>query len=221
MTLTKPKSNALLLPAIFVAAVGVAAVITSLIPGLGEFLAWRRDLPWFSRLSGVLTGHLVHWSTDHLIWDVVAFFALAAAAIALAPGRVVPCLLVSAVMIPLEISWFRPELLSYRGLSGLDAGLFGLVLSILWQGNKTEKVLSGLAVAGLFAKVTYELVTGDTLFVNRSEGGFIPAASAHLMGALCGWICGSVSSLCPARCSLNKSDPDRRRGGRISRSARR
>lgn len=221
MTLPKAKNNAMVLPSMVVAAVGLVAVITTLIPGLGETLAWRRDLPWFPRLPGVLTGHLVHWSTDHLIWDLAAFFALAAAAIALAPGRVVPCLLVSALMIPLEISWLRPELLSYRGLSGLDAGLFGLVLSILWRGNKTERVLSGLAVAGFFAKVTYEIATGDTWFVNRSEGDFIPAASAHLVGGLCGWICGAVSSPRPARCFLNKSDPDRRRGGRISRNARR
>lgn len=217
MTLTKAKNGALVFPAMVVAAVALMAVITTLIPGLGEILAWRRDLPWFSRLPGVLTGHLVHWSIDHLIWDLVAFFALSTAAIALAPGRVVPCLFFSALMIPLEISWLRPELMSYRGLSGLDAALFGLVLSILWQGNKTEKALSGVAFAGFFAKVIYELVTGDTWFVNRSEGDFIPAVSAHLVGGACGWICGVVSP----RCFVKKSDPGRRRGGRISRSARR
>lgn len=177
------------------------AGVVGFFPDLAEVLSWRRSLPFLLRLSTAFTGHLAHWSLDHLAWDLAAFAALACAAIRLAPGRVVPCLLFAGFAIPLEISLLQTQFESYRGLSGLDSALFGLVLAALWRNGGTARALSALGLAAFFGKIGYEFVTGDTLFVEREAGDFIPVVSAHVVGLLVGWLCGLVRS------ALNTTPP--------------
>ncbi|MEM1441323.1 MAG: rhomboid family intramembrane serine protease [Verrucomicrobiota bacterium] len=171
----------------------LASIATALqcFPNLGEMLQWQRDAGWLVGLLTSVTGHLTHWSWDHFLWDILAFLGLGWTAIRLVPGRITSCLLLSTILIPLEIALFRPEFSTYRGLSGLDSALFGLLLAGLWRRGKMGKLLflSGLTV--FLGKAGYELVTGETLFVDHEASGFAPVPSAHLVGLFCGLLAGN------------------------------
>ena len=167
----------------------MAAVLIQCSTGLAEALQWQRNAG-----TGVrwLTSHLCHWSWNHLAWDLFAFGLLSLLSLRVAPSRYLPCLLAAAMLIPLEIRINQPMLDSYRGLSGIDGALFGLVATALWRQPPTNRrrgatrVLAGLGGCGFLAKTLYELTTGGTLFVEAGPEPFVPVISAHLIGFLCG-----------------------------------
>lgn len=167
------------------------SVVIQSLPDLGEALQWRRSATFPLKVATAFTGHLTHWSWDHLLWDVVAFLGLGIAAIRLVPGRLLICLVLSALVISLEIMLFHPQFESYRGLSGIDSALFGLIVAGLWRQGPPVRYLAMIGLAGFLGKTTFELLTGDTLFVERAENDFIPATSAHLSGMVCGLLAGS------------------------------
>ncbi len=167
----------------------LAAILVQCSSGLPEALQWQR-----SAGSGVrwLTSHLCHWSWNHLVWDVFAFGFLSLLSLGVAPSRYLSCLLAAAMMIPLEILINQPMLDSYRGLSGIDCALFGLVVAALWRqpsGDRrgiSAKILAVLGGGGFLAKTLYELTTGGTLFVEAGPEPFVPVISAHLVGFFTG-----------------------------------
>jgi hypothetical protein len=170
--------------------IALAAPAIQSCAGLPDVLQWQRGAaPGFSSL----TGHLTHWSWNHLRWDLGAFAILSWLSLRLTPLRYAPCLLAAAVLIPLEVRLFQAALDCYRGLSGLDCALFGLVIAALWHqpsGGRGWSAAHGLALLGgciFLAKTGFELVTGGTLFVEAgAAAGFVPVVSAHLTGFLCG-----------------------------------
>ncbi|MDF1861811.1 MAG: hypothetical protein P1U87_16450 [Verrucomicrobiales bacterium] len=166
------------------------ALLFQCVPALAESLQWQRDAHPVAGVVTALTGHLTHWTWSHFVWDVAAFLGLSLAAISIAPGRYRNGLFLAAVLIPLEIHFFQPEFQTYRGLSGIDSALFGLLLAGLWQSGGTAKWISAAGLLGFFGKTAFEWITGDTLFVSRSTDDFTPVGSAHVVGMISGVIAG-------------------------------
>ena len=167
----------------------LVAVVVQSVAGLAEALQWQRSagagLSW-------LTSHLSHWSWNHLAWDLFAFGLLSLLCLRLMPSRYAFCLFVAAVLIPLEIQIDQPLLESYRGLSGIDCALLGLVVAALWRQSSGDRnwgaaqALALLGGCGFLAKTMYELTTGGTVFVEPGQEPFVPVISAHLVGFLSG-----------------------------------
>ena len=173
------------------AGVALLAILFQLIPSLGEIFQWQRG----GSLLTYLTGHLTHWSWNHLIWDLAAFAALSFAAIRLIPQRFLLCLLVAGIIIPLEIALNQPQFETYRGLSGIDSALFGLTIAGLWKLRRTARLIAAIALVAFVTKTIYELATGDTFFVEQAQQSFIPVISAHISGFLAGLVSGLIPAL--------------------------
>lgn len=181
------------------AGIVIASLIIQVVPGLAENLQWRREEPVSFRW---LTCHLAHWSWNHFVWDIVAFIALAIAAVRLAPTRIDICVVAAMLAIPVEISLFQPEFETYRGLSGIDSALFGLIVISLWYRGSLARTMALLAGSLFLGKTVFEVMTGNALFANQGTVDFVPVASAHLVGAICGLITGLTTR-------LQASHPDR------------
>ena len=98
---------------------------------------------------------------------------------------------VSALLIPAVIWQAMPDLMIYGGLSGLDCALYALlmVLMIKREIRSRSRVWFAffcLLFAGLMAKITYETVTGLTLFVSNAHSAMVPVPLAHLVGGVVG-----------------------------------
>jgi hypothetical protein len=88
------------------------------------------------------------------------------------------------------------QIQTYRGLSGIDTALFGLIVVDLFGRRLVErdwKAASWLSLLliGLFAKMLTETLAGTSIFV--SAPSFVPVPIAHLIGAVIGLIIGSAS----------------------------
>ena len=182
------------------AAITLFAIVLQMNSAFGDSLQWHRDESLSSRMIDWATGHLTHWSWDHLIWDALAFVALAFTALQLLPSRFILCLVLSAFVITLEIWLNQPHLETYRGLSGIDSALFGLVIAGLWKtGNRWGRPVALIAGGMFVAKTAFEIVTGENLFVTAPTGdqSFVPVASAHVTGFASGVFAGLVKIKIP------------------------
>jgi rhomboid family GlyGly-CTERM serine protease len=168
----------LLLTALAFATLGAAA---------SEAFQYDRERLAAGELRRVLTCQWTHWSLDHLLWDAAVFAALGAVCERRDRRGFLATVLVAAVGVPVAVYLSRPELLAFRGLSGIDSALVGLVLADLTAGYVRRKDRRGVAttvfISFLFlAKTGDELVTGNALFVDATAAGFVAVPEAHLVG---------------------------------------
>jgi rhomboid family GlyGly-CTERM serine protease len=176
----------------------LSGLALALSPKLVSMLQFNRTAVMQGELWRIFTGHRTHWSGSHLLWDMLVFSMLEAIIEWLSRGRLLLFLAAGCLVISLMVFAFLPEMSLYRGLSGLDSGLFMLLLVLLYRNNtagssmlqKMPYFLAALLFAG---KTLFEVTTGHTLFVQSSDL-FIPVPLAHLGGAAAGMAIGLMHS---------------------------
>jgi rhomboid family GlyGly-CTERM serine protease len=163
----------------------------SLLPDSGAGLAYQRDLIAAGELWRVITGHFVHWSHGHLVWDAGTFLALGAACELRSRERFLACLVASVIAISVVLWLLLPELKLYAGLSGIDSALFALLGGALvreqWEkGNSAALAIALAFCLAFFLKTGFEMADGATVFVGDLAPGIVSVPLAHLAGALVG-----------------------------------
>jgi rhomboid family GlyGly-CTERM serine protease len=189
---------------LLLAIVGMALVATAS-PLAAEAWQYDREAILNGEWGRFLSGHLTHWNFDHFFWDATTFLVLGVACLWRSVGRTTAALLGTAGAISASLLIFQPEMATYRGLSGLDSALFTMLIAMVWKESRREGrwglSIAAVAAGGAFlAKALYETATGATLFVDSSAAGFVPLASAHLIGGAVGAIVG----LLPNRTRMSK-----------------
>jgi len=139
----------------------------------------------------LFSGHWTHWSPDHLRWDLLVFAVLLPLCMRVDRGRTFAAMILAGVLIPLTLWVALPDMVEYRGLSGLDATLYVLLAGTLlrdeWRARQWRSAaVFTLALIGFVAKVAFEVTTDTTLFV--AAGGFEPVPLAHAVGGACGML---------------------------------
>ena len=136
------------------------------------------------------TGHLVHLSPAHFLFDVGAAVLLTAFGGA---GRF---LLAAPPLIGLAVLAARPDLTSYAGLSGALHGLTVLVALRLASGGAGWTRTLGLAAAlATLLKAGLETALGHPLLTSGIGMGAPAVFEAHLLGALAGAVAFTVDRL--------------------------
>lgn len=183
-----------------------AALLAHCWPAATRAWQWQRELlaaePW-----RLFTGHLTHWSAEHLLWDLLILLVAGAAVESLGRGRWVLSVAGSAVLISVGLWHWQDEMQIYRGLSGLDSALVatwavalasrGGADGLVQRGpagrgiagrSSRPKVLGLFLLLGLLGKSVLELTTGESLFVATKSAGFAAVPLAHLLGGLWGGV---------------------------------
>ena len=173
-----------------------AAAVILLLPPLVTPLQYDRAAIADGEVWRLLSGHWVHSSFDHFFWDVLAFGALGAACELRGRRRFLVCVVVAAIAISLAIWWVLPGMSVYRGLSGIDSALFGLLfVELLRDGirdHKRDQVVFAVVCFVAFAfKISYELIAGRNVFVETAGLGWVGVPLAHIAGASVGVVMGS------------------------------
>jgi len=170
---------------------GAVALLIASLPGAEAALVFDRGALAAGECWRLLTGHWVHWSSNHLAWDVGTFVVLGAACEVRSRRRFAACVLGSGLAISAAVFFLLPELSQYGGLSGIDCALFALLGTELWREHRRAegRAAAGLAVAlcaALALKVGYECWTGGTVFVADLGASIVPVPAAHVAGAAVG-----------------------------------
>jgi rhomboid family GlyGly-CTERM serine protease len=174
-------------------ALAVLACLVQTSPALGAALEFSRTaVNTHGEVWRFLTAHLTHFGTDHLRWDVAALLILGVMAEHENRRGFAVTLLGSALAIGLGVWMGQPNFETYRGLSGVDSALYGLVCARLVRDGRRARhgfsiAVGVLALAGFALKCGAELTSGATVFANGGDAaGYSPVPLAHLIGLAAG-----------------------------------
>lgn len=172
------------------------ALIVFLHPALEMWLQFDRLAIARGEIWRLVSGHWVHDGFDHLFWDVLAFVVLGVACEGRSRSRFLLCVAGATFAISLAVWFWLADMVTYRGLSGLDSALFALLfMEFTREGLRTgdlKQIAVPAACFGAFTlKTAFELTTGGTLFVNSFQSGTVAVPLAHIVGAAVGLAVGS------------------------------
>ncbi|MBI2515985.1 MAG: rhombosortase [Opitutae bacterium] len=161
----------------------LGAVALGAWPSLGIVFEYRRDALVGGELWRAWTDHLAHFGASHLFWNLLLFLPTGVWLERNQPWLFRAYLFFSAPLISAVLYFVQPDLLAYRGLSGLAAGM--LVLLSCWQlscGSRRESSWFWFLVLTLLAgKIICELITGNALLASDLQD-VGPVPMAHVSG---------------------------------------
>ncbi len=132
------------------------------------------------------TGHLVHFGTSHLLWNLALFLPVGIWLERLRPGPTRLFYTVAPAIISLLLLMGDAELERYAGLSGLAAGQIAMLAVLQLRAGPSDARLWWLAALALIAvKIAWEWHTGAPLLV-QGAADIRSVPLAHLAGAVSG-----------------------------------
>lgn len=175
-----------------VVCVGALAAFV-LLPSPEGFPLLVRGAEWRECVPALWTTQLLHLDLRHLLLNLCAG-GLAFGWLELLSRRLLAaCLLAAAPVCAGAALLAMPELVSYRGLSGLAHAAAGALLGLAWARGQRGWALAGLCVAA--AKLCLEFRGGGSLFLDTAAGDALSTPPAHLAGLLCGLVLGLAACL--------------------------
>lgn len=179
------------------AMLSLVVIVTEIFPPLTNAIEYQQAAIAEGQAWRLITGHFTHWNFDHLFWDLSAFVGLAFVCLKRSIARTLVCILGSSLAISVGLWFYQPEIITYRGLSGIDSALFVLLaVGVLRDACAERDWLLGtaalLGLGGFVTKLGFEVLTGDILFVDSYVGEFVPLASAHIVGGVVGGLFGAL-----------------------------
>lgn len=150
-----------------------------------EYFRYEASFINHSEYWRVLSAHFVHLNWLH--WALNSAGLLLLVAITQVQWRVqkwILILLVHGLVISLAFLLFNPELKWYVGLSGLLYGLYANAALELW---KKDKLIAGLLLLFVIAKIVSEQWFGNVLEVTNILNAPV-VVDAHAYGLVCGLI---------------------------------
>ena len=149
----------------------------------------------------LVTCHWTHWNLFHVAWDVILFGVLAREIEREGRRRLLWLTLAAIVAVSAAVWIISPHLTYYRGLSGITSAYLGYWGVRRMEDCGAERWIGAAVLAGLAAKVAFELM-GGTVLILGDAAGFGPAPMAHAAGGLVGVVAGMASRIRLSRCTL-------------------
>lgn len=159
--------------------------------GIETLLEFNRSKISEGEYWRLFTGNLVHYGFAHLAMNIAAFLIIGFSLLREVSVKVyLPLFISCAMSVGIGTLWWNPELVFYRGLSGV---IHGLIVAGLLLNSFRNRWLSYLFVGLVFAKIFHEHQAG---FQENQLQTLIPvpvAVDSHWYGALAGLIYIGVS----------------------------
>jgi rhomboid family GlyGly-CTERM serine protease len=177
------KGLSLRLPVLTLLLVGTAVVIAQC-PALSSWLIYDRSAILSGQIWRMFTGHWVHFSTSHLVYDSVAL-GIAGWMIETQKLRnfgwlclLAPWFISSALLV------FEPQMQWFGGLSALaTTAVAYLALCGLHDSADWRWVCLALLL-GIVGKIAFEITTGRMMFVSGANNSITVCTSSHVAGVL-------------------------------------
>lgn len=182
------KNTPLIRPALLGATLAIALVSGLLFcwPALNGIFIYDRAMIMHGQIWRGWTGHLVHYSASHLLWNLAVFVAAGCWLEYIRPWSARWFYLLCPPVIAAALLIAEPTLEYYAGLSGVATGVLVFLGCVQLSENNAEPTWFWVAVFGLVVvKIALETVTHAPLLVSEPPS-FRVVPLAHISGAGCG-----------------------------------
>ena len=166
------------------AAVTAVVLVAWLSPQLHEFCLFERTHISSGQWWRLLTGHLVHFSPSHLIFDSAVFLVTGAMIEDRGRKLVIGLLLTSALAISAGLFWLAPELQFYGGMSGVATAMLCFVAFECARGSGIKRAVGVTVIILATIKMAWETQASRALFSIFDRPEIQLAPMAHIIGAL-------------------------------------
>lgn len=176
----------------------------ALFPGLSTWLIYDRSAILSGELWRLFTGHWVHFSTSHLVYDLSAF-GIAGWII---ESKGLPqfgwlCLLapwlISAVLLLLE-----PQLMFFGGFSALATAAIAYLALCGLPDPAPWRWICLAALLGIAGKTLLELMTGRMIFATVGNAPVSVSVTSHIAAAVVALLFFSRARILAARAAKNR-----------------
>ncbi|MEX2964774.1 rhombosortase [Microbulbifer sp. TYP-18] len=169
---------------IFLALVTLTSLLASLSSNFSSALVFDRNAIFDGEIWRIITGHLVHFSTTHLTFNLFAFLVL---------GYVMenkkypnPYIFYFSLSMIISICLliFKPHMNYYGGLSGIA---YGILYYCALMGIKEARPWQTICLFAVFfvpIKIAVEIYINASPLPSGSGKLFIPMQTSHISGCL-------------------------------------
>jgi len=163
---------------------GLPALLVWLVPTTHAALLYERAAILNGKWWRLWTGHWVHFSTSHLMWNLAVLLGAGVWLERLQPGWLLRLALVVAPVLSLALLAGEPAMQTYGGLSGLATSAVVLLALVQLQWRGTDRVWWWAILLLVATKTGADAVRGDSLFVGFGTHAIRSSVLAHAAGAV-------------------------------------
>jgi rhomboid family GlyGly-CTERM serine protease len=181
------------------------AVVVAFAPARHDLLLLDREALATGQFWRLWSGHWLHFSASHLVWNLVVLLTAGTCLERLRPGLLLRHVVIAAPLIGVAIMIFEPALRSYGGLSGLATAVTVLLsLHHLRLATPARPIWIGV-LALVAAKSVHDALFPGSLLVDYTHAAIQPSVTAHLAGAVVAMLSDGVTRAFTARAATSGS----------------
>ncbi len=161
------------------------AVLVALVPRSHHpLLLDRHAVTAGGEIWRLWTGHWVHFSVSHLLWNLVVLLVAGTWLERVRPGLLLRHALVAVPVIGIAVLVFEPDLQAYGGLSGLATGVVVLLALHQWRTPGVERWPWAGVLSLVALKCAGDLWHLGPAFARYDEFAVRTSTTAHAAGAI-------------------------------------
>lgn len=166
----------------------VVTLLALLTSRISDFLIYDREAILNGQIWRLLTGHLVHFSPLHWLYDM-SVFAVSAIALELSSRKIlIRLILLLALSISSGLLILKPNMAYFGGMSGIACGtlLFWSLSNLKRQGRLQAIWLCMIML--LIIKIGWEMHSSGSLLPYGSQQIYMAEPLSHFIGAITAFI---------------------------------
>lgn len=160
------------------------AVLLRLVPDHTASLVLDRAAVWLGEPWRLWTGHWVHFSGSHLLWNLTALLAAGAWLERARPGWLLRHTFTAAPLISLGLLALEPAMGSYGGLSALATSVVTLLALEQLRVGRADRAFWIALLLFVSGKILLEAGESSALLARFDSADIRPSRFAHATGAL-------------------------------------
>lgn len=185
------------------------SLVFQFFPNLIAFFEWESSNIRQGEIWRIFSGHLTHWTPNHLVWDLIVFAFLGSIIERSSRSIILALFLATSILSHFALT-YASDFQIYRGLSAIDTALFTQALFILSK-NSLHRYSFTLLAASIFGYIA--LIVKLLLEYGQEEPIFASSLGSNVSVATVTHIAGLVSALLIQAFyiiyKLEKKTPDR------------